>query len=283
MKAPVNFLYLGGDKCGSTWIHHILSRHPQVSLARAKELFFFDRFYGKGMAWYASQFPDPGTTLRQGEICHDYIYSETAINRIAKDLPDDAVFLVCLRDPLARTVSHYRYLLKIGHTSDSFLEALTSRPQIVAHSLYAAHVAHARARLGPERVRILWFDRLGEDPAAFGRSLCDALGIDFLPDLPYHDRILDSAGARSAHLVRHLRAFGWGLRRLGLPALVARAKDSALLRRALYTRAAAGPSLDDIAREPAFVAMCDRFRRDHSALVADLGPAVPDWPSRWPA
>lgn len=281
MTAPANFLYLGGDKCGSTWIHHILDKHPQVSLARAKELFFFDRFYDKGMGWYADQFPDPGTTLRQGEICHDYLYSPHALARIARDLPVDSVFLICLRDPLARSISHYRYLLKIGHVKAEFSEAIATHPQIIRHSLYSEHLARAQDLLGKERVRVLWFDQLQSDPAVFGRAMCDALGINYLPNLPYADRILDSAGARSPTLVRHLRSTGWLVRRLGFPALVSRAKDSPALQKALFTRASSAPNMSNLASEPSVINMLAQFRKDHSEIRALMGSVVPDWPAGW--
>ena len=282
MKAPANFLYLGGDKCGSTWIHHILDKHPQVSLALAKELFFFDRFYAKGMDWYSNQFPPPGTTRRQGEICHDYLYSATALARIATDLPTDSVFLICLRDPVARSISHYRYLLKIGHVKGDFPTAIVTHPQIISHSLYSEHVTRARNLLGKERVKVLWFDQLQSDPAGFGSAICEALGIDYLPHLPYSDRILDSAGARSPLLVRNLRSTGWLVRRLGFPSLVSRVKDSRAMHKLLFKKASSAPALSDLAGERSVVDMLSDFREDFKKIRDLLGPDVPDWPSKWP-
>lgn len=51
-----NFLYIGPDKAGSSWLHEVLIQHPEVFLSEAKDLYFFDRYYDRGMAWYASQF-----------------------------------------------------------------------------------------------------------------------------------------------------------------------------------------------------------------------------------
>lgn len=235
-KLPVNFLYLGGDKCGSTWIHHILSHHPDVRLAKAKELFYFDRFYSKGSDWYLRQFPDWKGETRTGEICHDYLYSAPALHRIASDVSSDARFLITVRDPVQRTLSHYKYLRKIGRTKDSFADALRSQRQIVEHSMFGRHVTRAINVLGAERVRILRFELLRENPVAFGKALSNALGIPFLPELPYANKVLEAQAARHPGLVRILRNVAWGVRHLGAPRLVGQIKSNPLIQRALFSQ-----------------------------------------------
>lgn len=234
MTLPINFLYLGGDKCGSTWVHHVLSKHPDVTLARAKELFYFDRFYDKGPKWYVRQFPSVRASTRVGEICHDYLYSEPALIRIARDMPQDSRFLITVRAPIERTLSHYKYLRKIGRTSLGVDQALASQPQIVEHSMFGKHVARAQRILGADRVHVLPFELLKRDPAAFGQSLCMALNIDFLDTLPYSDRVLEAQSARNPALVRTLRAVGWGLRACGAPQIVSQVKSHPSVQRTLY-------------------------------------------------
>ncbi|WP_170407756.1 sulfotransferase family protein [Ruegeria arenilitoris] len=232
---PVNFLYLGGDKCGSTWIWHILNQHPDVALANAKEIFYFDRFYDKGEDWYRRQFPKQPQAMRIGEICHDYLYSETALERIARDLPQDSRFLVTVRAPVARSVSHWKYMLKIGRTNLCFEDAVREYPEIVENSLFGKHVQNARNHLGANRVFVLDFDQLKTDPKGFGGSLCSALDVPFIETLPYEDRILEAQSARNPALVSVLRNGGWVLRRLGLPSLVSTVKSSPLVSKVLYT------------------------------------------------
>lgn len=235
MTLPINFLYLGGDKCGSTWIYHILSRHPSVTLAHAKELFYFDRFYDKGAEWYVKQFPADPTGIRIGEICHDYLYSEEALKRIAKDMPDDSRFLITVRDPVDRTVSHYKYLRKIGRTDVGLAQALDEQPQIIEHSMFGKYVQMAQMHLGADRVHVLPFENLKRDSTGFGRSLSDALGIPFDPGLPYSDRVLEAQAARSPGLVRILRNAGWLMRALGLPRVVSAVKSNPLVSTLLFS------------------------------------------------
>ncbi|MFK7875488.1 MAG: sulfotransferase [Paracoccaceae bacterium] len=235
MTLPINFLYLGGDKCGSTWIHHILSQHKDVKLAHAKELFYFDRFYDKGPNWYLRQFPKADASKRMGEICHDYLYSERALHRIAADLPATAQFLITVRNPVSRTLSHYKYLLKIGRTKLSFAEALKAYPQLVDHSKFGKYVQLAQDILGHARVHVLPFEQLAEDPVQFGRRISRALDIEFDPNLSYADKILQAQAARNPTLVRLLRNTGWVVRSIGAPRLVGAVKSSAAVHKLLFS------------------------------------------------
>jgi hypothetical protein len=43
--ARPGFLCIGASRCGTTWLHHNLSRHPELWLPPVKELRFFDHFF----------------------------------------------------------------------------------------------------------------------------------------------------------------------------------------------------------------------------------------------
>jgi len=248
-KIPVNFLYLGGDKCGSTWLWHILSQHPDVSLARSKELFYFDRFYDKGPNWYVRQFSLDSKSPRVGEICHDYLYSDTALQRIAVDLPEDSRFLITVRDPVARAISHWKYARKVGKTRLSFEEEIEFNPRVIDNSLFGKHVQNAISHLGSERVTVLDFGVLGKDPQAFGRDVSKALGIRFISDLPYSNKVLEAKSARNPYVVGVLRKFGWALRHLGLPRVVSVVKSSPLVAKILYSPEPVSEHIDDFVQE----------------------------------
>ncbi len=45
---PVDFLGIGAQKAGTTWLYRCLQRHPQIYLPRTKELHYFNRLTGRG-------------------------------------------------------------------------------------------------------------------------------------------------------------------------------------------------------------------------------------------
>ena len=64
MSKP-SFLCIGGQRCGTTRLHRILSSHPDVSMTMSgvgefnKEIHYFDRFVlEKPLRWYEKHFSD---------------------------------------------------------------------------------------------------------------------------------------------------------------------------------------------------------------------------------
>ncbi len=51
VKLP-NFLIVGGQKCGTSSLHHYLANHPSVWSPEKKELHFFDYYYDYGVPFY---------------------------------------------------------------------------------------------------------------------------------------------------------------------------------------------------------------------------------------
>ena len=131
-----NFLYVGPDKAGSSWLHEVLIKHPDVYLTPAKDLYFFDRYYDRGLAWYAAQFRDARDEKIVGEVCQDYLFHPEAAARIHETLGPVRV-MVSLRDPVERAWSSYLYMRKHGIGPDTFAEALRSRPELLEHGRYA--------------------------------------------------------------------------------------------------------------------------------------------------
>ena len=101
-----SFLFIGGPKCGSTWIYKALKAHPEIYVPEAKELFFFDKYYNKGFDWYLSYFKNIDSGEKAfGEVSHDYLYSAEAANKIAIDLPD--LELILTMNTRMPEIKHY--------------------------------------------------------------------------------------------------------------------------------------------------------------------------------
>jgi hypothetical protein len=249
-----NFIFLGTDKSGSTWLHARLSEHPQVFLTPAKDVFYFDNYYDRGLDWYADQFAGAKPQHKVvGEICNTYLYSPEARERIATDLPGVKV-MVSLREPLDHAFSHYRYLRRSGLFRGSFREFFDNEPGIMGAARYSEYVGPYIERLGRNRVHVGVFEELQEDPQRFMDGVTDWLGIDRLPlDQRAAAPKLAASSARSQAIARLSK---WGADRardLGMPRLVGRIKLSPVVQRALYRpikddAVEEGPTAEDRAR-----------------------------------
>jgi hypothetical protein len=244
-----NFLYVGPDKAGSSWLHETLLKHPDVYLTPAKDLYFFDRYYDRGLEWYAAQFRDARGEEIVGEVCQDYLFHAEAAARIRETLGPVRI-MVSLRDPVERAWSSYLYMRKHGIGPDTFAEALRSRPELLEHGRYATGLDRFLEWLPREMVHVALFDDLTVDPQGFLDAVTDFLGIDPLPLSPKDLAArLPAARARSVRLASAARRSADWIREHDGARLVGRVKRSPLVQRALYQpidRQAVRPRPDDV-------------------------------------
>ena len=104
LSVNVDFLCIGAQKAGTTWLHDMLRKIPQLGLPKSKEVHFWDWYRRKGLKWYSQQFPrDPNTNLILGEVTPCYmalkgyqvkeiheLFPRIRIVFIARDLVDRA-------------------------------------------------------------------------------------------------------------------------------------------------------------------------------------------------
>ncbi len=122
-----NLIIIGAAKCGTTSLHYYLGLHPQISMAREKELDFFIREmnWNKGIDWYKSNFTD-----------HKEIHGEASPNytnypffagvpaRMHSIVPE-AKLIYLIRDPIARIISNYLHNYTEGKDDRRIEEALS--------------------------------------------------------------------------------------------------------------------------------------------------------------
>jgi hypothetical protein len=229
-----NFLYIGPDKAGSSWLHDVLIEHPEVFMTPAKDLYFFDRYFDKGVDWYAHHFAKAGDQKIVGEVCQDYLFHPDAAERIQTVL-DSPRFMVTLRDPVDRAFSSYLYMLKMGQTPGTFSEALRSRPELLDHGRYGTGLDRFADRFGDESIYVAVFDDLVKDPRAFIDDLFVWLGVaPFVLTDELESARLPASKARSAGLARIVRSAADWTREHNGAELVGRVKRAPVVAKLLY-------------------------------------------------
>ena len=197
-----NFLFIGPDKSGSTWLYRILLQHPDCYVPSCKDIYFFDRYYHRGMDWYLSFFADaPAGTKAVGELSHDYLFSAVAAERIARDLPG-VKLMVSLRQPLDRTFSHYLYMVRNGRTREPFELALKKYPDLVDKSMYSKHLSEYFRRFDRSQIQVLFFDDLKFSPRLFAAEVFQFLDVPFIQEIDYGTEVLPASRPRSHLLAR---------------------------------------------------------------------------------
>jgi Sulfotransferase domain len=231
-----NFLYIGPGKSGSTWLHEVLVQHPQVYLTEAKDLYFFSRYYDRGLDWYRAQFSGARPEhMVVGEVSPDYLFCPEAPQRIRDSLGSDVRFAVTLRDPADRAFSSYLYLRKHGLARPSFRETAEASPELMDEGRYATNLRRYLRYFEMKSLHVAVFDDLEADPQAYLDDVTDWLGIERQAVPP--DQLqakLSASKARWLPLAMLIQqAADWTRRHDGAE-LVGRVKRSGVVQRALY-------------------------------------------------
>jgi len=100
---------IGAQKCGTTALHSYLSRHPQISMSRPKEVDFFitGANWERGVDWYRDRF-DASAPVR-GESSPNYTADPAIAGvpaRMAELIPD-AKLIYMVRDPIDRVRANW--------------------------------------------------------------------------------------------------------------------------------------------------------------------------------
>ena len=188
-SARPTYVGIGAQKCASTWLHHMLEAHPQVSVPAVKEVDFFSYRYDRGFQWYERRFVEGHAAqtapLARGEISPSYFCEPAVPERVVAYLPE-AKIIVSLREPVQRALSNHRHEIRIGHlTGDdlSFERGLRNNPMYIEQGLYATHLKKWLRYFPREQVLVVLMDDVEADPRAVCRQVYQFLGVDpsFVP------------------------------------------------------------------------------------------------------
>ena len=145
-----DFLIIGAQKAGTTYLYHLLTRHPYVAPATQKEVHYFDVHFGKGDDWYRSHFPRPtwqeDRRIFTGEASPYYLYHPHAARRASQVVPH-VKLIALLRNPVDRAYSDYQHKRREGREPlKCFQEAIEAeghrlrgeREKMLADEYYAS-------------------------------------------------------------------------------------------------------------------------------------------------
>lgn len=268
------FLGIGVPRAGTTWLHTLLSGHPDVYLpVKRKEVRFFDRHFGHGPSWYEAFFPPSEEASRYraiGEISPQYLYCDACPDRIAALLPDVRL-LVMLRHPVDRAYSHYGFVRQRKNYGASFEEFLSTRPRALEMGHYSRHLERFAERFGRDRILPLLFEEAVSDRSPVRRELAGFLGIDEARFPAAVERVNPSTVPRFGSLSSAVVHAGRRLRRSGLEPLVDLAGRLGLRR--LITSGRRAPRLDPALRSR----LSEGFEGEFEELERDWGLDLGAW------
>lgn len=214
-----NFLLIGAQKCGTTWLAAMLTQHPEIFSPETKELHFFDLAdrYARGLAWYEEQFEGRAGETAVGEATPNYLGITCEVppdasrcleargidsEKMAVSYPNthddiaalthqalpDAKLILLLRNPVDRAISSYFHQIRMRRIPPTrrILDAGVEYG-ILSMGFYYTHLMRWLRFYPRDRVLIFFYE---EDVQQNGRqTLCRAfkhLGVSeaFEPESP---------------------------------------------------------------------------------------------------
>lgn len=206
-RAPQpDFLIVGAPKAGTTALHAALSQHPEVFVSTPKEPKYWlcddappPAWRGPGDAhsqqewmWrreeYLRLFAPAGRHQVRGESTPFYLWSRGAHRRIGEALPDVRLIAV-VRDPIDRAYSNWMHLWCDGlEPVADFESAFALQDERVRAGWapfwryrdlgrYGEQLAHLHRHVDPDRVLVLRYRDIVDDPPAAVDRACRFLGI----------------------------------------------------------------------------------------------------------
>jgi len=192
-----NFLIIGAQKAGSSWLADMLSQHPDIFMY-PQEIHFFDKDYNwrKGVDWYANHFVKAKDEKAIGEKTPDYLWAYG--QGTEGHLPDvhvniyrilgNAKLIAILRNPVDRAISAANHIIRSGrisplHTLDDLLignkSTLLEPHGVIDYGFYCKQLEAFYEYFDPERILILIYEEvLKEDPVKGLENVCKFLEVD---------------------------------------------------------------------------------------------------------
>jgi hypothetical protein len=207
-----DFLCVGAQKAGTSWLYGQLERHPDFWMPPVKELHYLDCLH-RGRKFhpplcrdrrdtsflngmqnlsalsyidlenYGRLFEHKGS-LVSGDISPAYCaISDEIIQQVVNCFPNLKVIFLA-RDPVERAWSQLSMGIRLGMISpfdatdaDEVIRNLLN-PGVLLRSHPSKIVARWKRYVGPDRFRIFFFDDLEENPVELRRSILQFLGAD---------------------------------------------------------------------------------------------------------
>jgi hypothetical protein len=135
-RSTADIVICGAQKSGTTYLAELLAAQPGFYEPPIKEIHFYNGFWDRGTAWYASHFQLRSSSALQIDASPSYMIHPAVPERIRTVNPDARVVFI-LRDPVARAYSHYQHNRRAGHEELEFGAALAAEDDRIAADLEA--------------------------------------------------------------------------------------------------------------------------------------------------
>jgi len=190
-----NFLIIGAQKCGTSWLHSHLARHPDVFMPAKDQDFFAytGHLQPPAVRDYFEQFQAAGVVRAIGEASASYFWTHSASpwcvmppgfqtdipGIVRQHLGSELKLIVILRHPVGRAVSAYLHYLAEGELAPTTtFEESMKYMGIIDMGFYARHLSAWLGAFDLSQIEVLTLENdIRDRPLPALSRVCEFLEI----------------------------------------------------------------------------------------------------------
>lgn len=185
-----NFLILGAQKAGTSWLSKNLNQHPEIFIPKGEIHFFTKDNFGKGTSWYEEYFTQANTKKAVGEKSTSYlcVTASPEIPENIRSLIPNAKLIAVLRNPVYRSISAFGHNVGAGeippfYTIDDVLvgdkKDLFPKLGLLEFSRYYYQLKDYYSVFDSSQIMVLIFEEdIIKKPTETLVNLCNFLEVD---------------------------------------------------------------------------------------------------------
>jgi hypothetical protein len=177
----LDFMGIGAQKSGTTWLYQALRRHPEISFPAGKEVHFWDaRRAEMSVESYIGHFADD--SVYNGEITPAYAMLPLPAIRAVHEATPQVRLIYLIRNPKSRAWSSARMALQRAEMDDDdasdrwFIDHFNSKGSR-ARGDYEQCTRNWRSVFTTEQLLILTYDDLVRDPVGVANRCLVHIGL----------------------------------------------------------------------------------------------------------
>ena len=183
-----DFIIIGAQKCGTTWLWNEIRKHPDIFTPKQKELSYFsnqNRLKSNdesSIQWYKEFFKNALPEQIKGEATPCYLFREWSAEKIHQVIADVKLIII-LRQPADRAYSQWRMMRKNKTINDkiTFKECFygdsIKSQETRERGKYHKQIKRYQSYFKPAQLLILIYDELLSDYDFFLKKTYDFLNI----------------------------------------------------------------------------------------------------------
>jgi hypothetical protein len=179
----LDFLVIGAQKAGTTWLFDkLLWHHQKISFPGGKEVHFWDLFRARGTDWYVNLFSKPDGRLH-GDMTPAYAALSPEVIAECHGLFPNLRLIYTIRDPAERAWSAakmdaVRAGMKVADVSDEWFISHFRSTGSLARGDYESCIRNWLHFYEEEQLLILRFEEILEAPASYLGKCFNHLGLE---------------------------------------------------------------------------------------------------------